>query len=372
MVPFLNLAAVNARQNEALAAAAYRVIDGYQYILGKEVTAFEDEFAEYCGTRFCVGVGNGLDALTLILRAAIQDGDLRNGDEVLVPSNTYIATLLAVSQAGLVPIPVEPTPATFNLNADNAENIANQHARVRAILAVHLYGQTADMETLQVLCRQRGWLLFEDAAQAHGAILNDRRTGNLSDAAGFSFYPTKNLGAIGDGGAITTNDERLADTIRILRNYGSAEKYKNRYMGINSRLDELQAALLRVKLPLLDTDNAHRRAVATRYLAEITNPAITLPEPPRSPDSHVWHLFVIRCQHRDMLINHLNKQNIGSLIHYPIPPHRQRAYAGSTLAQYDLPLADSLAETVLSLPMSPILADDAVTAVINAVNGFNP
>ena len=370
MIPFLDLAKVNQRQADDLAAAARRVIDGGWYVLGQEVTAFEKEFAAYCGVKHCVGVGNGLDALVLILRAAIIRGEMKPGDEVLVPANTYVATVLAVMQAQLTPVLVEAAAETFNITAAAAARAADAGGRVRAVLAVHLYGRLAPMQELRSLCRLRGWLLFEDAAQAHGAADNAARAGALGDAAGFSFYPGKNFGALGDSGAITTDDDNLAEIVTALRNYGSLRKYENQYQGINSRLDEMQAALLRVKLSLLDDDNRRRRAIAARYLKEMKNPQIRLPTAATPAESHVWHLFVVRCRRRQSLMTHLRAHGVGSLIHYPIPPHRQQAFNGTVLADGDHPEADAMAAEVLSLPLSPVLDDDDVTAVVRAVNAF--
>ena len=370
MTPFLDLAKINARVADALDAAARRVIYGGHYVLGKEVAAFEKEFADYCGVDYCIGVASGLDALILLLRAAVITGNLRSGDEVLAPSNTYIATMLAITQAGLTPVPVEADEKTFNICAKSAAVAAANHKKTRAIMATHLYGRATPMAELQTLCRSRGWLLFGDAAQAHGARIGGVGVGAWGDAAGFSFYPTKNLGALGDGGAVTTNDPQLAQIIRSLRNYGSVKKYENDYLGVNSRLDEMQAAFLRAKLPLLDDDNARRRAIAMRYSNEINHPHITLPEIPDNPEEHVWHLYVARCARRDALAAHLQERGISTLIHYPIAPHRQRAYAGTPLADYRLPIADNMASTALSLPMSPVLSDDDVATVICAINKF--
>lgn len=373
MIPFLDIAAINNRQAEELANTTRRVIHKGSYILGQEVAKFEQEFADYCGVYHCIGVANGLDALTLILRAAIINGDLKTGDGIIIPANTYIATVLAVTHAGLSPILVEPDDTTFNLSVDKIIATAEQKTtKIRALLAVHLYGQVAPMEELQTLCYQRDWLLFEDAAQAHGAIENGARVGGLSNAAGFSFYPSKNLGALGDGGAITTNNNTLAQTIRALSNYGSKQKYYNQYIGVNSRLDELQAALLRVKLPLLDDDNACRRSIATRYLTTIKNPVIQLPKSPKDPLTHVWHLFVIRCSQRQALIIYLAKKGIDTMIHYPVPPHQQPAYANSPIARYELPLTNQLATEVLSLPISPVLTDKQINTIISTINAFSP
>lgn len=364
-VPFYDLKQVNARYADELKAAAARVIDSGWYVLGEEVAAFEREFATYCGARHAIGVGNGLDALALILRAYRELGMLKDGDEVLVPANTFIATFLAVSQSGLVPVPVEPDPASFNL--DPARTEAAIGPRTRAIVAVHLYGQLADMASLSALARQHGLLLIEDAAQAHGAVQDGRKAGTLGDAAAFSFFPTKNLGALGDGGAVTTADDALARQVTALRNYGSETKYQHRFQGVNSRLDELQAALLRVKLAHLDEEIARRRAVARRYRQEIGHPAIGLPAVPRE-EGHVWHLFVVRCARRDDLQRHLQAGGIHTQVHYPVPTHRQPAYAA--LQELSLPLTERLHAEVLSLPLSPALDDTAVGQVIAACQAF--
>lgn len=371
-VPFLDLAAINRRQQAALDAAAARVIDSGWYILGREVTHFEQQFAHYCGVHHCIGTASGLDALVLILRAAMEMGELSAGDEVVVPANTYIATVLAVTNAGLTPVLAEADGTHHTLTAAAAEQAADTASRVRAVLTVHLYGQLAEMEELQALCRRRGWLLFEDAAQAAGAqTATNKRAGALSDAAAFSFYPGKNLGALGDGGAVTTDNDALAAAVRALRNYGSERKYENRYLGVNSRLDELQAALLTEKLPLLDGDNARRRAIATRYRDNISHADITVPQAAEE-SAHIWHLFVVRCRHRDALQQHLQDCGIQTLIHYPIPPHRQRAYRNTALAAQHFPIAEQLAAEVLSLPISPVLSDAQADEVIAAVNRFSP
>jgi dTDP-4-amino-4,6-dideoxygalactose transaminase len=365
-IPFLDLRALNAAHRNELLAAAARVLDSGWYILGSEVEAFEREFAAYCGVDHCIGVANGLDALVLILDAYKQLGVLTDGDEVIVPANTFIASVLAVTRAGLVPVLVEPDAITRNLDPARIE--AALTSRTRAILPVHLYGAVADMEPIRAIARARGLKVIEDAAQAHGARYDGLRTGALGDAAGFSFYPGKNLGALGDAGAVTTNDAALADAIRTLRNYGSRVKYENLYAGYNCRLDELQAALLRVKLAGLDGENAARRAVSGRYLAEINNPMITLPSLGRDEDACVWHLFVVRCAHRDALQQHLHHQGIQTVIHYPIPPHKQHAYPQWN--ELSFPITEAIHREVLSLPMGPHLSADQVSHVVAAVNQF--
>lgn len=365
MIPFLDLKAINTKYRQELIDACTRVIDSGWYIMGAELTAFEQEFANYCGTQYAIGVANGLDALILTLRAWIELGKLKKGDEIIVPANTYIASILAISENGLIPVFVEPNPNTFNLCPNNVANAIT--SKTKAILAVHLYGQVAPMNELTTIANKYGLLILEDAAQAHGASLNDIKVGALGHAAGFSFYPGKNLGALGDGGAITTNDPVLADTLRALRNYGSHKKYENLYQGVNSRLDEMQAALLRVKLKYLDDDTTHRRMIANHYLSNITNSAIRLPNI-QNDSSHVWHLFVVQCNKRDKLQVHLDNCGIQTLIHYPIAPHKQKAYA-----QYNhlsLPITEQLHQCVLSLPISPVLTIDEAQNVVNACNSF--
>ncbi|WP_266182592.1 DegT/DnrJ/EryC1/StrS family aminotransferase [Dyella humicola] len=364
-VPFLNVRELNARYADELKAAAARVIDSGWYILGEEVAAFEREFAAYCGVRHAVGVGNGLDALSLILRGYKELGAMEEGDEILVPGNTFIASYLAITENRLVPIPVEPDPATFNIDPVRLKDAIGP--RTRAIMAVHLYGQLADMPGLAAVAKQHGLLLIEDAAQAHGATSKGRKAGSFGDAAGFSFFPTKNLGALGDGGAVVTDDAGLAARVAALRNYGSDVKYHHPYRGVNSRLDEMQAALLRVKLKYLDEDIQKRRQVARRYRDAIRQPDILLPEVAHE-EQHAWHLFVVRSSHRDALQHHLQARGIQSQVHYPVPPHQQPAYA--MLQGVHLPLTDRLHREVLSLPMGPTLPGDAVEQVIQACQVF--
>ena len=364
-VPFLNVREVNARYADELKAAAARVIDSGWYVLGDELEAFEREFAAYCGVRHAVGVGNGLDALSLILRSYKELGALEEGDEVIVPGNTFIASFLAITENRLVAVPVEPDPASFNMTPACVE--AAIGPRTRAIMAVHLYGQLADMPALVALAQRHKLLLIEDAAQAHGAISGGRKAGAFGDAAAFSFFPTKNLGALGDGGAVVTDNALLAKRIAALRNYGSDVKYHHLFQGLNSRLDEMQAALLRVKLRYLDEDIARRRRVACRYREGILHSHIELPAVARE-EQHVWHLFVVRCPYRDALKHHLQAHGIQSQVHYPIPPHRQPAYA--CLREIHLPLTEQLHDEILSLPMGPTLSDDAADRVIDACRTF--
>ena len=363
-IPFLDLRAINQQQKKALVEAFERTLDSGWYILGKEVEAFEAEFAAYSKVKHCIGVGNGLDALHLILSAY----GIGPGDEVIVPSNTYIATWLAVSYVGAVPVPVEPDALTCNLDPERVE--AAITPRTKAVMAVHLYGQAADMDPLVAICQRHNLKLVEDAAQAHGAGYKGRTVGGLGNAAGFSFYPGKNLGALGDGGAVTTNDDELADKIRVLRNYGSRIKYHNEIKGYNSRLDELQAALLRAKLTALDVQNARRRQIAAAYLDGLKGTdGFTLPHVPEWADP-VWHLFVIHHAHRDALQAWLQSAGIGTMIHYPIPPHQQGAYAELGYGAGDFPIAERIHAEVLSLPMDPTMSDASVDQVIAHCRSF--
>jgi dTDP-4-amino-4,6-dideoxygalactose transaminase len=364
-VPFLGLRDINARYADELKAAAARVIDSGWYVLGDELAAFEREFAIYCGVHHAVGVGNGLDALSLILRGYKELGVLEEGDEVIVPGNTFIASFLAVTGNRLVPVPVEPDPASFNLDPTRVE--AAIGPRTRAIMAVHLYGQLADMPALLALARRHGLLLIEDAAQAHGAMRDGRKAGAFGDATAFSFFPAKNLGALGDGGAVVTDDDALAQRIAALRNYGSDVKYRHLFQGSNSRLDEMQAALLRVKLKYLDADVAWRRRLARRYRDGIRHPQIRLPDVARE-ERHAWHLFVVRCVQRDALQRYLHALGIQTQVHYPVPVHRQPAYR--ELGDVQLPLTERLCDEVLSLPIGPTLCDDDVDRVIDACQSF--
>lgn len=356
-VPFLNLKATYLELQQELDAAYRRVMESGWYILGQEVEAFEAEFAAYCGTQYCVGVGNGLEALHLILRAM----EIGPGDEVIVPANTYIATWLAVSYAGAIPVPVEPDEKTYNINPEQIE--AAITPKTKAILAVHLYGQPADMEPINEIAKRYKLRVIEDAAQAHGSRYKGRRIGGLGDAAGFSFYPGKNLGALGDGGAVTTNDCDLANKIRLLRNYGSRFKYFNEIKGFNSRLDELQAAFLRVKLARLDEWNARRVRVANQYLEKLSSVTdLTLPFVPAWAEP-VWHLFVVRHPKRSALEKHLKDSGIGTLIHYPVPPYLSDAYIEKQhLGSFSI--TEQMAKDVLSLPISPHMTDEEVMRVI--------
>lgn len=369
-IPFLDLQNINAPMREELLAACARVIDSGWYVAGSELSKFEKKFAEYCGSKHCIGVANGLDALTLTLRAWKEMGKLQAGDEVIVPSNTYIASILAITENDLCPILVEPNIETYNLCSENVRKAITSKTKV--ILPVHLYGRLADMHGLLALAQEHSLLVLEDSAQAHGASVDGKRAGSWGDASGFSFYPGKNLGALGDGGAITTDDEELANIIYALRNYGSHERYKNLYQGVNSRLDEIQAAFLQVKLQYLDRDTKQRRAIAKIYIEGINNKLITLPISAGASvlelESHVWHLFVVRSDARDALKEHLENIGIQTLIHYPIPPHKQDAYHG--LQELSLPLAEEIHQQVLSLPISPIMSLADAETVVDACNSF--
>jgi dTDP-4-amino-4,6-dideoxygalactose transaminase len=368
VIPFLNLREITSRHRSQLIEAATRVIDSGWFIHGREHEAFEREFAAFHGQCQAIGVANGLDALTLVLRAWIQAGELREGDEVLVPANTYIASILAITENRLKPVLVEPDQDSFNLDPSKLAQALT--ARTRAILPVHLYGQAADMPAILAFARKNGLKVLEDCAQSHGATIEGRRVGLWGDAAGFSFYPGKNLGALGDGGAILTQDPVLAENLRSLRNYGSHVKYHNRCQGPNSRLDELQAALLRVKLPHLDEDNQRRRLVARRYRSEIHNPSVRLPKLVGEETSHVWHLFVVRVGSRDAFIRHLTAAGIQTVIHYPIPPHHQECYP--ELHTLELPITSAIHREVVSLPISPVISESEVDSVICAINSFRP
>ncbi|APY07710.1 aminotransferase [Winogradskyella sp. J14-2] len=373
MIPFLDLHKINNRFRKELETSFAKSLETSYYILGPNVKTFETEFANYCGTDYCIGTANGLDALTLILKGYIEIGRLKKGDKVIVPANTYIASILSVLHADLEPVFVEPNPKTYNISAEEVEMKLNKD--VKAILAVHLYGQLADMERLKSIADEHNLLLIEDAAQAHGAVSSKHLTpnnqypkaGNLSHAAAFSFYPSKNLGALGDGGAVTTNDKELYETILLLRNYGSSVKYENKIMGYNSRLDDLQAAFLRVKLKYLDSDNAKRREVARCYLQKIRNSKIGLPFYDDS-ENHVFHTFVIEVDDREDIIKYLNQNKIGWLIHYPIPPHKQKAL--QRFSHLILPITEEIHKRIISLPISPVLTSKEVNRVIEVLNAY--
>lgn len=359
MFPFLDIKSINLAHEEDLKAAFERVLRSGRYILGEEVQLFEKEFAAYCGTRHAIGVSNGLDALHLILRAY----GIGTGDEVIVPSNTFIATWLAVTYAGAMPVPVEPCEETFNLNPHGIETAITP--KTRAIIVVHLYGQPADMDTIAEIAQKHNLILIEDAAQAHGALYKGRKAGAIGDAAGFSFYPGKNLGALGDAGAITTDDPNLADQVRMLTNYGSRLKYHNEVLGFNCRLDELQAAFLRVKLRHLDAETDRRRQVAAYYAENLKG--LVLPKVQCDVDP-VWHLYVVRTAARDRLYRQLLALGVVTAIHYPIPPHLQGAYAYLGFKKGDFPITERIHEEVLSLPIGPTLSEADLKDIVSSCN----
>jgi len=365
MIPFLDLKKINAQYQTELKEACSRVIDSGWYLMGKELEAFEGQFSEYCGSKYTVGVANGLDALTLVLRAWKELGKLKDGDEVIVQANTYIASILAITENNLVPVLVEPDPLTFNLCPTIVENAIT--AKTKVLLPVHLYGLISPMPELMEIAEKHNLLVLEDCAQAHGAEIGAKKAGNLGDAGAFSFYPGKNLGALGDAGAVTTNDKELADTIRALGNYGSQKKYENTYQGVNSRLDEIQAAMLSVKLSYLETEITQRRYITNRYLNEINNQEITLPKI-GCANSHVWHLFVVQTKNRNKLQSHLLTQGVQSLIHYPLPPHKQQAYQNWN--SMTLPVTEKIHQQVLSLPVDPSMSKNDVDVVISSVNSY--
>ena len=363
-IPFVSFLPMERELDKELRAAFDRVFASSWYIEGKEDEAFEKAFAEYCGTKYCIGVGNGLDALVMILKAM----EIGEGDEVIVPSNTYIATALAVTYAGATPVFVEPDIRTFNI--DPAKIEAAITAKTKAIMPVHLYGQPCDMDPVMAIAKKYSLKVIEDCAQAHGATYKGQKISTFGDAAGFSFYPGKNLGALGDAGAVVTNDEALAQKVRALGNYGSDYKYHHIYKGNNSRLDELQAAFLSAKLPILDRMNAERRRIAGRYLSEINNPKITLPYVPDYAEP-VWHIFGIRCDERERLEEHLKKAEIMTNKHYPIPMHLQECYKDLGFNEGDYPIAEEISRTELSIPMYYGMTDEEISYVVDALNSFN-
>lgn len=364
-IPFLDLKKINLRHKSEFNNALSEVLESGWFIMGNKLKQFETEYAAYCQSKYCIGVANGLDALILILRAYKELGVLREGDEVLVPANTYIASILAISANQLTPVMVEPDELTYNINPELIE----QHItpKTRAILAVNLYGQPANMSAINKIAKKHQLKVIEDAAQSHGATHWGNPSGSLGDAAGHSFYPGKNLGALGDGGAITTNDAELANVLMALRNYGSHKKYENLYKSVNSRLDELQAAFLSIKLKTLDADNERRRAIAARYLTEIKNEKLQLPEEEEF-NKHVWHLFVVQCFERENFQQYLETKGIQTVIHYPIAPHHQMAY--NEYSHFSLPITERMHKNVLSLPISPVMSDEDVSYVIEAINNY--
>jgi dTDP-4-amino-4,6-dideoxygalactose transaminase len=374
MIKFLDLQKINARHAAELKRAASDVIDSGWFLMGERLSSFENKLAAYTGAPHAIGVANGLDALRLILRAYIELGIMQEGDEVIVPANTYIASILAITDVKLVPILVEPKLSNYNLDIDLVEKHITP--KTKAVMVVHLYGQVSWDAALPELAKRHNLKIIEDNAQAIGAEWNGIKTGNLGDAAGFSFYPGKNLGALGDAGAVTAKDGALADMVRTLGNYGSRKKYVHEFQGLNSRLDELQAAFLEVKLKYIDGENQYRKQIAAAYLKGITNPEVTLPVPDNSDFSvennheHVWHLFVIRHPKREALQQYLESQGIHTLIHYPTPPNKQLAY--QSLNHLDYPITNLIHKEVLSLPISPVMANDEVEKVIAAINSFTP
>lgn len=366
MISFLDLKKINQPYETAFQEKLKTVLNNGWYILGNEVETFEKSFANYCQTKYCIGVGNGLDALVLIFKGYIELGKLKKGDEVIVPANTYIASILAILQADLVPVLVEPKLETYNLNPDLIQEKIT--SKTKAILAVHLYGQLAEMDKICQIAEQNNLIVVEDAAQCYGVEKNlQSAISNLQSSSAYSFYPGKNLGCLGDGGAITTNDTELANVFFSLRNYGSEKKYYNEFAGINSRLDELQAGFLNLKLPNLDADNDKRRVIAKRYLAEIKNDKIILPFWDFS-NNHVFHLFVIRTEHRNQLQEYLNQNNIQTVIHYPVPPHKQKAFPEWNNLSF--PITEKIHNEVLSLPMSPVLTDEEVSFIVEVLNRY--
>ncbi len=366
MIKFLDLQKINLAHQEEIENRLLQTFRSGWYLLGNEVKNFEAKLSKYIGSPHAIGVANGLDALRLIFKAWIELGQLKVGDEVIVPANTYIASVLAITDNRLKPVFAEPDLETFNIDLDKIEALITP--KTRAIMVVHLYGRVCWSQELEAVAKKYNLKIIEDNAQAIGAEWNGIKTGNLGDAAGFSFYPGKNLGALGDGGAVTCKDALLAKTIRALANYGSQEKYVNQYQGLNSRLDEIQAAVLDVKLKYIDAENARRREIAERYIAEINNDKITLPSLPEDPNEHVWHLFVIRTEKRDELQKHLENNGVQALIHYPIPPHKQKAY--KFWNHLSFPLTEQIHQEVLSLPISPVMTEEEVNQVIEKVNNF--
>jgi len=366
MIKFLDLQKINMLHQKAIENKLLEIFRSGWYLLGNEVKSFEENLTEYIGTTHAIGVANGLDALRLIYRAYIELGIMEAGDEVIVPANTYIASILALSDNGLIPVLVEPNEDSFNIDTSKIEEAIT--TKTKSILIVHLQGRVVFNNELKTIAEKYNLKIVEDNAQAIGASWNNIKTGNLGDAAGFSFYPGKNLGALGDGGAVTTNDEKLALAIRAIANYGSNQKYVNIYKGLNSRLDEIQAAVLDVKLPFIDEENEKRRQIAHRYNNEIINFKIKLPEIPKDSNEHVWHVYVIRTEERDSLQNYLTENNIQTIIHYPIPPHQQEAY--KEFNHLSFPITEQMHKEVLSIPISPVMTSEEVNIIINAINKF--
>ncbi len=366
MIKFFDLDSINCRYNKEFQDVFLKFLDSGRYILGNGVKNFENNFADYCGTKYCIGVGNGLDALTIIFKSYIALGILQEKDEVIVQANTFIASILAIINSGLTPVFVEPEEHTFNIDIEKVPNAISNKTRV--IMPVHLYGQLADMIEINKIAQKYNLLVVEDAAQAHGAQNKEgKKAGNFADAAGFSFYPTKNLGALGDGGGITTNDKALADMVRMTRNYGTPSKYVNEVKGVNSRLDEIQAIFLDIKLQTLDSDNTNRIAIASRYLSGITNSKVDLPYFNGAND-HVFHQFVIRVENRNTFIKYMKKCGVETSIHYPISPHKQKAL--EEYSKLQLPITEKLHKTVVSLPIYPTMTEKQVNFVIDIINSY--
>jgi len=365
VIKFLDLQKINAQYEIELKEAANRVIDSGWYLMGKELESFEANYADFCGVKHALGVANGLDALRLIFRGYIEMGVMKKGDEVIVPANTYVASVLAITDNDLIPVFVEPNEQTYNLDSTLIEQAITP--KTKAILTVHLYGQNSIDQQMLDICEKHNLKLIEDGAQSHGALWNGKVSGGIGDAAGHSFYPGKNLGALGDAGAVTTNDAALANVISALRNYGSHEKYKNKYQGLNSRLDEIQAAFLNVKLKYIQKDIDERRRVANYYLENIKNPNITLPKV-LEQDGHVWHLFVIRTSKREALQKYLSENGIQTLIHYPIPPHKQEAY--KEFKKLSFPVTEHIHNEILSLPLSAVISKKKLNKIVSKINNF--
>lgn len=365
-IKFLDLKQINDQYSEELKQVASEVIDSGWYLLGERLKKFEKDLSRYIGVENTIGVANGLDALRLIFRGYIEMGLMKPGDEVIVPANTYIASILAITDNGLVPIMIEPDRITMNLDIKKIEGVIT--SKTKAIMVVHLYGRVCWSKELEKIAKTREIKIIEDNAQAIGASWGGKKTGRLGDAAGFSFYPGKNLGALGDAGAVTTNDNELATTIRAIANYGSHVKYQNKYQGLNSRLDEIQATFLSVKLKYIDKENSYRRNISLVYLKEINNPHVELPETPIDPQEHVWHLFVLRTKHRQKLQKYLQEKGVQTLIHYPIPPHKQEAYPSWN--DLSFPITEAVHRTVLSLPMGPTLKVEEINKIIKSINEF--
>jgi dTDP-4-amino-4,6-dideoxygalactose transaminase len=371
-IPFYNLESINKEYLDLIIASVKRVVSSGVHMIGDETKKFEEKYAAFCGTKYCIGVGNGLDALTLTLRAYIELGLIEEGDEVIVPANTYIATIMSISENGLNPILVEPEIHTYNIDPRKIKEVLTE--RTKAIMLVHLYGLPAEMVQIKEIAKAHNLLVIEDAAQAHGATYNGNKTGSLGDVGCFSFFPGKNLGALGDAGGVTTNDEELSNMIRSLRNYGESifdklnkRKYQNDYIGRNSRMDEFQAAVLTHKLDNLDRDTNVRRAIAKYYLESIKNQKIILPTEPEEANS-AWHLFVVRTDHRDQLKSYLEERGIQTLVHYPIPPHKQKSY--SQWNHLSFPITEYIHEQVLSIPLSPAISESKMMKIVNALNNY--